>query len=268
VKTFFCAVAIVAVVAGVTASQAQMIDNFTANDLANYDQTVVLAQGTDTPTPDTVFSWDSVNDALQVSRTTGTTPEQNVFLRGDYSLSVGGTLTANVLFTGPSTTTNTDFGIIVAAMTNPTPAIYSGANVDVRSNYALMYMKPGSTQVGDIAFDGHNQISSNHSLPGGVTYSAVTGLWISEPSSNVFNMGFTTAGTNYTYASGVNFNSGAAGDNMMGDAVGFYADVRGPIASPVELTDLQIVPEPSTVALIGAGLGFGAMLLRRKRNRV
>ena len=79
VKTFFCAVAIVAVVAGVTASQAQMIDNFTANDLANYDQTVVLAQGTDTPTPDTVFSWDSVNDALQVSRTTGTTPEQNVF---------------------------------------------------------------------------------------------------------------------------------------------------------------------------------------------
>jgi hypothetical protein len=254
-------VVIMACLIGATA-RAQLIDDFSsAATTNNYNRTIILAQNADGP-----MDLSITNGAIQVWRTysSGNTPQQDVFLRGDYSLGVGQTLrvdTLNVL--GTNWSYNSDFGITVAAQTNPLAAVYQGANVDVRSNEISMYIKPGSAEVGLAAFDGHVQLYSVHNtIPTG--YTNITGLWITRTSAHVFDVGYTTT-TDITYRAGLTFTNGSLGDDLVGSALGLYADVRATGYSPAWLDNLRIIPEPSTVALIGMGLGCGAMLLRRKR---
>lgn len=256
----------VACLVGATA-RAQLIDNFNTDDLANYTTTIILAQNADGP-----MNFAISGGALQVSRTfsSGNNPQQDLFLRGDYSLGVGQTLYVDI--TSLATTNNpvTDFGIAIAAQTNPTPAIYTGANVDVRSNMVSVEVKPGSSEIGANFFDGHTQVFSSHNTTSsqGNNFLSLTGLWISEPSAQTFSVGYVVGGTNYTYKTFA-MNNGSAGDASIGAAVGFFADIRPgagtTLTSPVLLDNLQIVPEPSTMVLMGLGLGFGALLLRRKR---
>ena len=243
-------------------ARAQLIDDFGAtipNDLADYTETVVNSGVSTIVAP--TFSINANTNALQVAGNTNQV-EQTVFLRSDYSLSVGGTLTASVLSNATGVTGTHDFGIMVAAQANPLGA--TGIS-DVRSNLVSVELKPDVNQVGANFFDGHTLVYSSRAAPSG-TYMAITSLWISEPSAGVFSVGYNEGATSYTFQTFA-MNNGSAGDSSIGNAIGFWGDVRGVNASPILLSDLTIVPEPSTFALIGAGLGFGAMLLRRKRNR-
>jgi hypothetical protein len=155
---------------------------------------------------------------------------------------------------------------------NPFGAVWTSGTADVRSNLVSVEVKPGSSEIGANFFDGHTTVNSTHNTTSseGNTFTSLTGLWISEPSAQTFSVGYIVAGTNFLYKTFA-MNNGSAGDTSIGAAVGFYADLRPTagttLTSPALLDNLQIVPEPSTFALIGAGLGFGALLLRRKRNR-
>jgi hypothetical protein len=266
--TAFFSVLIVTCLISLTA-KAQLIDDFSVNDLANYTTTIVLAQNADGP-----MNFAINGGALQVSRTftSGNNPQQDLFLRGDFSLGVGQTLQVDITSLATTNSPVTDFGIAIAGLANPTPAIYTGANVDVRSNMVSVEVKPGSSEIGANFFDGRTQTFSGHNTTAseGNTFTSLTGLWISEPSAQTFSVGYIVAGTNFLYKTFA-MNNGSPGDTSIGAAVGFFADIRPSagttLTSPALLDNLQIVPEPSTFALMGAGLGFGALLLRRKRNR-
>ncbi len=263
IRKFYQSTILLALLAliGVTA-QAQLIDDFTggAADLTNYTETVVNANNVSGGTAPT-FSVSSSPAGLQVTGG-GTQVMQTLFLRSDYSLPVGGTLTVAILNLGTSTF-NADFGISVAAQANPFPS----SPADARSNEVSIYIKPGSSEIGLNAFDGRTQLSSIHNTTAsqGNSFLSLTGLWISQPTAHSFNVGYTTTLSNFTYRTGIALTNGSPGDAMVGSALGFWADVRSASTSPATLTNLAIIPEPSALALIGIGLGFTAVLLRRKR---
>lgn len=244
------------------AVQAQIIDTLTGGSLASYTKTIVLSQNADGP-----MTFTSTGSGLQVSRviSSGSSAQQDLLLRGDYSLSVGNTLRVSITGLGTSGGVNADFGLAIASQVDPYSLPWTSGTVNTRSNTLAMYVKPGSSQVGSFGFNGTTQLSytgSGSITPGAGVYATITGLWISETAANVFNIGYTTASGDITLSSGITF-TGVAVDQT----VGFFADLRGTLTSPAIFTDLRLepIPEPSTLALCGMSfLGLVAMLRRKK----
>lgn len=235
-----------------------LVDSLTSGSTAAYNQTVILAQNGDGP-----LTFTSTGSGLQVSRvfTSGGAAQQDLLLLNSYSLSVGDTLQVSITGLGTSAA-NADFGIAIASQANPISAEpWVSGTASSRSNYLAMYVKPGSSQVGSIGFNGTTQLySSGGVTPGAGVYATITGLWITEVAANKFSDGYTTTSGNVTLGSNIQF-TGAD----IGQAVGFYADLRGTLTSAATLDNLTIVPEPSTIALCGVGaLGLVAGLRRKK----
>jgi hypothetical protein len=240
-------------------AQAQLIDSLTTGSLAPYTETIILAQNADGP-----FTFSSTGSGLQVSRvySSGNTPQQDLFLRNDYSLAVGETLRVTVGSLGTSAA-NADFGIAIASQVNPIPSVYTGVNVSTRSNYLAMYVKPANSQVGSVGFNGTTLLYNSGGItPPGGSYSTIDGLWITETAPNVFSDGYTTPSGDVVLGSGITF-TGASIDN----SIGFYADLRGTLTSAANLTDLTIsVPEPTTMTLCGLGGFLGLVGWMRRKN--
>lgn len=235
------------------AAQAQLIDGFSGS-LSPYTETIVLAQNPDGP-----LAFAIASGALQVSRTfsSGASAQQDLFLRNDYSLAVG-----EVLRVDTSVLTNTlysDFGIAVSATVNPPGAVWTSGTASTRRDYINVYVKGSYGAVGTIGFDGTAQMYSNSGIYPVGTYAGLLGLYISRPLANEYDVGYTTAsGDTLMHAyTGV-------GNTAIGTALGFYADVRDTTTyGNLDNLRLELIPEPATFALVG--LGFGAVLLRRKR---
>jgi len=250
-------VLVVACLIGVTA-QAQLIDDFSSGILTQYNQTIVLAQSADP-----AFTFSAGSGVLSVTRASGTAPQQDVFLRGDYSLGVGQILRVDALSVSNFASGNyADFGIVLSDVTNPPPAVYSGSNVDTRQNLINVYLKNSTGAVGYRFANGTTQIASSSGIFPTNGFDAVIGLWISRPSSNEYDVGYTTVGLGDFLLKATNMVNTA-----IGNSIGFYADVRTVWTDPSTLDNLRIaaIPEPSTLVLMGLGLGLSAMVLRRKR---
>lgn len=235
------------------AVQAQtIVDTLTGGSVAPYTTTIILAQNGDGP-----MTLASSGSGLQVSRvfSSGSTAQQDLFLRNDFSLSVGNTLSVSLGSFGTSAF-NADFGIAIASQVNPVPASpWVSGTLSTRSNFLAMYVKPGNSQVGSIGFNGTTQLYSSGGVNPTGGFASLTGLWITETAPNVFNTGYYTTSGSVTLGSGITF-TGASVDN----SIGFYADVRATGTSPVDLLNLTIspVPEPSAMAI--CGLGFAGLL--------
>jgi hypothetical protein len=253
--------ALIAACSMALAAQAQLVDSLTSGSVAPYTETIILAQNADGP-----FTFASSGSGLQVSRTysSGGNAQQDLFLRNDFSLSVGNILRVTV--SGLSTSAfNSDFGIAIASQVSPASATpWATGTLTTRSNYLAMYVKPGNGQVGAIGFNGTTQLYSSGGItPAGGAYSTINGLWISETAANIFNVGYTTPSGDVTVGSGITF-TGAAVDN----SIGFYADLRATGTSPAFFSNLTLspipVPEPSTFAMCGLGFAGLFMAMRRK----
>jgi hypothetical protein len=250
------------------AAQATLVDDF-SGDLSAYTETIVLAQNYDP-----AFTFSIVSGTLEVTRPTlgsGGTPQQDVFLRSDYSLTPGYVLRVDAV----GLVTNTlysDFGIVVGSQVNPNPAVYAGSNVDTRSNLVNVYFKGSYGTLGTRGADGVTQMYSNSGLyptnaAGTVLgYYAVTGLWISEPSTGVYDVGYTLASGDILFHR-YTVSGTQPGDTAIGTAIGFYADLRAGSDTYGFLDNLRLepIPEPTTMAFCGLGglLGLVAWMRRR-----
>jgi hypothetical protein len=238
------------------AVQAQLVDSFINTSLSPYTQTIVLAQNGDGP-----LNFSTTANGLQVSRTytSGGTPQQDLLLRGDYSLSVGDTLRVSVanLASGGA---YADFGIAIASQVNPIAAVWAGSNVDTRSNMLAVYVKPASSEIGASGFNGTTSVVGTHNTVG--SFTSIDGLWITETAANVYSLGYSLSGVDVTYKSGLTF-TGAD----IGSAIGVYGDLRATTTSPANLVDLTIVPVPEPTTLAIGGFGALGLLLAARRKK-
>lgn len=228
-----------------------VVDDFNDLSLSEYTLTRVL----DNAAAAANISFSSSTGALVASYSGGTNaPEQVVFLRNDYSLGVGELLTVDVA--QAISLSEMDFGIMVASTKTPTP-IVNGGDTDTRDTmqWAAIYVRPSQNAVRSLSYNGIAGDSGTGVLS--AVENTVAKLWIRRDNSTNFTLG-------YINTSAVSFTSKTVTlSSSVGNAIGFYADLRANGGTLGGLDNLTIVPEPSSSML---GLLFGAgVVLRRCR---
>ncbi|HLP78206.1 MAG TPA: PEP-CTERM sorting domain-containing protein, partial [Candidatus Paceibacterota bacterium] len=242
-------IAVVGTMAG--AAQAQLIDDFSGG-LGAYTLTRILDNGI----AEANVSFSAASGALVASYGgTLSQAEQVVFLRNDYSLSVGSRLTVDAAF--PTQTSQMDFGIAVGATATPTGAAVGSTDVRGGFNWAAVYIRPSQDAVRSTSAINGTVTTGSGILTAVET--SVSKLFIERTSLTSFNLGYVDTSAVDHISQTVNFTA-----TDVGTAIGFYADLRAPGGTLGSLDNLA-VPEPSSFAL--AGLGFAAFgLFRRQRN--
>ncbi len=227
------------------ASQAAVIDDFNDTDLSEYTINFVLDHAAGYST-----TYSSPSGTLQATKTNDTSPEQVTLLRDDYSLSIGDTLRidTSVIAGGYM-----DFGLAVAKSADLADVV-EGETGDVRDGFLTIYFKTSWGSIGYAGWDSGN-IGGN-SGAASPAYSDVTGLYISRLSTYEFEAGYSTASGDSSVVTWTCTNSD------IGNAVGFYSDLRTQDATVGNFDNLTIVPEPATMAL----LGLGGLVAIRKRK--
>lgn len=222
------------------ATQAQLIDDFSGN-LSAYTATRILNNGNHSPV--NTYAWEINNGAVRINTTAYTGIEQFALTRNDFTLGVGYELTASY--------SHLDLG-------SQDIGLYAGAGTptqDVRANYVNVYVR-NNGQIYSRGFDGTGELS----LTGGSTPATISSLFIARTASNVYELGFYDGLTRNILTTRTIVNS-----SSIGDAIGFYADVRAAGARGVmDNLTLTAIPEPTTAGLLGlASLGL-VFRLRRK----
>lgn len=219
-------------------SHGQLIDSF-SGDLSAYTATRILNNGNHSP--GNTYSWEISGGALRINTTAFVGIEQFALTRSDFALGVGYELTASYSATDLN---SQDIGLYVGGGT-PTP--------DVRANYLSIYMR-NNGQLFTRGFDGTTELS----LAGGGTPSALS-LFVARTGVNTFELGYYDVGGRNILANRTMTSS------TIGDAIGFYADVRGAgVRGTMDNLTLTAIPEPTAAALLGlSSLGL-LFRLRRK----
>lgn len=256
----------VALAMGATAvAQAQLIDDFSVDSSASYNQAIVLAQSAD---PGAVFGIAS-NPAgtLQISQAAWTAgAQQQVYIRNDgWSLGVGQSLIVDVVSPFQNSVYS-DFGLALMETASPTSVTWTSGTADGRNGLLDFYIKGQYGTVGYRASDASNvqlYSSSGVTINGGVT--ALTRLWIARPSATEFDVGYSSAGYGDTLVLAM-----TGMDSTMGTGLGFYSDVRGNTTYGY-LDNLTlasyVVPEPTSMALWALGGLMGLVTWMRRRVR-
>ena len=243
------------------AAQAQtVIDTLNNTSLAPYTLTPVLYSGSGIPDT-TVISFSDTSGALTATASSYNDIEQALFLRSDYSMVVGDTLSVTL----PSWIgTSQDFGLCVASTATP-PAASTNPLGNTRTSLSYCYVgiRAGVNHLIASGFDGSTALATLQNQPGGSQ--VPTTLFITETALNTF-----TVGADASNLSGGTINLGSysfVNNSGVGDAIGFYVDMRSAntIGSMMNLT-LAPVPEPASFALCGLG-GFFTLVtfMRRKK---
>jgi hypothetical protein len=237
-------------------SSAVVIDDFGTPGLSEYTLTRVLDNGF----AESNISFSDSSGSLVASYTTGGTPlnqaEQVFFLRNDYSLSVGQTLKVDVSFAAQ--TSQMDFGIAVA---NAAPTSVSIGDTDTRDlfKWAAVYVRPSQDAVRSGSYDA--ALDTGTGVLSAVE-TAVTGLYITRVSASTFDLGYFNASNSPILSKTVTFGSSSS----VGTLIGFYGDLRASGGTLGSLDNLQIIPEPSSCAMLAGLLTLGVATLGRRRR--
>jgi hypothetical protein len=228
-----------------------VVDDYNVAGLGQYTQTAVLDNGA----AESNVSFSDATGALVASYAgTLNQPEQVVFLRDDAVLGIGEKLVADVSMA--ASTSQMDFGIAVGATKTPTAA--NAGDTDTRDafNWASVSVRPSQ-----------NAIRVNSSINGVVTTGSgvlaadetlVSRLFIQRLSGTSFKVGYVDT-SNVTFdALTINFTT-----SDVGNAIGYYADLRAAGGTLGALDNLRIVPEPTAALLVAGGL-LGLVSLRKR----
>ena len=216
-----------------------LVDDFSGT-LASYTATRILKA---TPAAaNSVSQWEIDGGSLRVNTTTFGGIEQYALTRTDVILGVGEELLADNL---GGNVGSQDIGLYVGAG-HPTP--------DVRANYINIYVR-NNGQIFSRGFDGPEL-----SLGGGATPASLASLFIKRTATDTFELGYYDNGGVRSIVSTRTISGGNAAG--IGNAVGFYADVRA-AGLRGNLDNLRIIPEPAA-GLLALGMTGVAMLRRRR----
>lgn len=218
-------------------AQAQLIDGF-SGDLSAYTATRILkASGSG----NNVYTWEIGGGSLQINTSTYDGIEQFALTRTDFPLAVGYELTAS--YSGLNLNSQ-DIGLYVGA---GTPA------AGVRADYVDVYVR-NNGQLFSRGFNGTSELS----LAGGGT-PTVSSLFVARTAANVFELGYYDGTTRNILT------TRTMTSTTIGDAIGFYADVRGAgIRGNLDNLTITTVPEPTLGAMLGLG-ALGAVLRFRRK---
>lgn len=226
-----------------------LIDDFEDGSLSEYVLTCVLDQNTTR-----AVGFSASDGVLRVTKSDGTEAEQVVLLRDDYALAVGDLLVADLAW---GSTTRADIGIAVAATKTP-PALAPGTSGEVRQDYIAVYVQADNNNLKGVVVNGTSVGPTIYA--GGLPTDPkvhVTGLYIRRDTLNDFALGFIVDGTTY-----VDFATAAITNTNIGNAVGFFGDVRS-VTTYGDLDNLRIEnavflphnPDPADNA-VRAGIPF------------
>jgi hypothetical protein len=155
------------------AAQAQLIDDFSGS-LSPYTLTPVLYSGSGIPATTTISFADSTG-ALEADAASYNDIEQALFLRNDYSLAVGQTLSVTVNWALGS---SQDLGLCVASTATPPAASTNPlGNTRTSLSYAFIGIRGSSWHIVSSGFDGATGLTTQQSQPGSGT---TTSLFITE----------------------------------------------------------------------------------------
>jgi hypothetical protein len=220
-------------------AQAQLIDDFSGN-LSAYTATRILNNGNHSPA--NTYSWEIDNGALRINTTAYVGIEQFALTRTDFTLGVGTELTASYSHLNLG---SQDIGIYVGA---------GAPTADVRADYLNVYVR-NTGQMFSRGFNGASELA----LAGGSTPANISSLFIARTALNTYEVGFYDGATRNLLATRTMSNA------TIGNAIGFYADVRAVgIRGTMDNLTLTAIPEPTAAALLG--LGSLGLLFRLRRK--
>lgn len=248
------AIICVACVLGVASRAQILLDNFNQPGLSDYVKTVVLDNGI----AEANVSFSDASGSLVASYAgTVNQPEQVLLLRNDLSLGVGFRLLVDVLF--PAQTSQMDFGLAVSSTKTPTAASVSLTDTRNTFNWAAIYVRPSQNAVRALSSIDGTVATGTGVLTADET--TVAQLFIERNTSSLFTLGYYDTGGNRFVSRTASFTA-----TDVGNAIGFYADLRAAGGSLGSLDNLQlgVIPEPSTSILAGFGLLALIAWMRRK----
>lgn len=229
---------------------AAVVDTFSDNSLSEYTSTRVLDNGA--ASTDITFS--SATGGLVATYGTGAAQaEQVLLLRNDVGLGVGQTLRVDTAI--GTTTTAMDFGLAIASTATPTSASVSDTDTRDLVNFLAIYVRPSQDAVRVTSSNGGVVTTATGVL--GTAETLVSQLYITRVTSTQFTVGYLDTSAVSHDALTINFTA-----TNVGDAIGFYADLRATSTNLGTLDNLAIVPEPGA-ALLGA---FGLVGIMRRRR--
>ncbi|WP_193214687.1 hypothetical protein, partial [Luteolibacter marinus] len=199
----------------VAPASAVVIDTFSDSDLSEYTLTRVLDNGV----AESNIAFSSPSGSLQTTYSgTVNQAEQVLFLRDDYTLNVGQTIFLDTAFA--TTTAQMDFGLAIGAAAATAGA--SALDTDTRDtmDWLAVYVRPSQDAVRVTSSISGVVVTAAGVLGSGETL--VSRLFITRTSATTFSAGFIdTSDVSHTNVT-VDF----SGSSSIGDAVGFYADLR------------------------------------------
>jgi hypothetical protein len=220
------------------AAQAVVIDDFSDASVVEYTKSVVLEQDAANS-----VAFDCLSGAIEVSKGTGNNAEQVLFLRNDYRLEAGQILRIDK--NAVQTSVYADFGIALSATVDPVDAVWISGTADARRDYIAVYIKGQYGTIGCIGFDGTTNAGGNAGVTPSPSFAGVTGLFIHRTATNVYDVGYSTAAGDTVIKTYTMTNT------AIGNAIGFYADVRASTTYGY-LDNLQIITD-SILSITPAG---------------
>ena len=224
---------------------AAIIDDFATPGLGEYTMYKILDQNAG----DTNISFSDASGSLSVLSTGTTGAEQVLLLRSDVSLAAGQELRVD----GPVTETASgteDLGLAIGA-TPSTLGNPQAGDVRNQADFAFISFR-NPTQLNSRGFIANAEIGQIQAF--GVNADT---LFIARLDNDDMELGYYDGATRNVMRTITPTNL-AVYDN-----VGFYADLRADAATIGGLGNLQVVPEPASIAL--AGLAIVGLLTNRRR---